>query len=114
MRLSLPGSVAAFGSTYSSRRPFPLMSMISAVHPCAFSSSPVSSHSFVFNHPTTGPPPLVQRVRLAFSANIGLCAVALLVQIGSVPQYGDGPATCGGDAGGMFGSRSVTGTRVAV
>src|SRR5688572_30881782 len=49
------------------------MSMISAVHPCALSSSPVSSHSFVFSHPTTAPPPLVQRVRLASSANIRWC-----------------------------------------
>src|SRR5688572_9491966 len=180
MRLSLAGSTGALGSTYSSRRPFPLMSMISAVHPCAFSSSPVSSHSLVFNHPITGPPPLVQRVLLASSANIrwcvpkqvetcfislvlgsytatwrlellsgksfaerwvdpalqksglfgprtfdvihtrpvssniGLCTFARLVQIGSVPQYGDGPATCGGDEGGMFWSRSVTGTRVTV
>src|ERR1041384_5885295 len=46
-----------------------------------------------------------------FSSNIGLCTFALLVQIASVPQYGDGPATCCGDAGGMFGSRTVTGTR---
>src|SRR5688572_2467349 len=133
--------------------------MISGVHPCAFSSSPVSSHSFVFNHPITGPPPLVQSVRLASSANIrwcvpkqvemcfismvfgsyiarcrpeslsgkrradawldpalqkaglfgprtfdviqrrpvssniGLCTLALLFQIGSVPQYGEGPMT---------------------
>src|SRR5215216_2426355 len=73
MRLSFLGSVASLGSTYSSRRPFPLMSMISAVHPCAFSSSPLSSHSFVLSHPTTGPPPLIQRVRLASSANIRWC-----------------------------------------
>src|SRR5688572_18235926 len=180
MPLSLLGSVGALGGTYSSRRPFPLMSMISGVQPCAFSSSPVSSHNFVFNQPITGPPPLVHRVLLASSANIrwcvpkqvemcfislvfgsyiarwrfellsgkslaegwldpalqksglagprtldviqtrpfsssiGLCTVALLVQIGSVPQYGEGPATCGGDAGGMFGSRMVTGTRLTV
>src|SRR5687768_1057253 len=73
MPLSLPGSVGAFGGTYSSRRPFPLMSMISGVQPCAFSSSAVSSHSFVFNQPITGPPPLVQRVLLASSANIRWC-----------------------------------------
>src|SRR5688572_30750502 len=156
------------------------MSRISAVHPCAFSSSPVSSQSFVFNHPTTGPPPLVQSVRFAssanirwcvpkqvemcfisfvfgsytarwrpdalsgkrradgwldpslqkaglsggrtleviqtcpFSSNIGLCTFARLVQIASVPQYGEGPATWGGDAGGVFGSRSVTGMRLTV
>src|SRR5688572_5254975 len=155
------------------------MSMISAVHPCALSSSPVSSHSLVFTHPTTGPPPLVQRVRLASSANIrwcvpkqvetcfisfvfgsytatwrfallsgksfadgwldpalqksglaggrtleviqtrpfsssiGLCTFARLVQIASVPQYGEGAPTCAGTAG-VFGSRTVTGTRDAV
>src|SRR5215208_6736292 len=72
-RLSLLRSTGALGSTYSSRRPFPLMSRISAVHPCARSSSPVWSHSLVLNHPTTGPPPLVQRVRLASSANIRWC-----------------------------------------
>src|SRR5688500_4770717 len=154
--------------------------MINGVHPCAFSSSPVSSQSFVFNHPITCPPPLVQSVRFASSANIrwcvpkqvetcfisfvagsyaatwrfellsgkrradgwfdpalqnaglsggrtrdviqtrpvssniGLCTLARLVQIGSVPQYGEGPATVGGDAGGVFGSRSVTGTRLTV
>jgi hypothetical protein len=49
-----------------------------------------------------------------FSSNIGLCTVARLVQIGSEPQYGDGTATCGGEAGGVFGSRSVTGTRLTV
>src|SRR5688572_16316430 len=164
-RLSFAGSTGAFGSTYSSRRPFPLMSRISAVHPCAFSSSPVSSQTFVFNHPTTGPPPLVQSVRFAssanirwcvpkqvatcfisfvfgsytarwrpelfsgksfaegwldpalqksglfgprtldviqtrpFSSNIGLCTFARLVQIGSVPQYGDANGTCCGEEG---------------
>src|SRR5687768_18378636 len=36
------------------------------------------------------------------SSNIGLCTFALLFQIGSVPQYGDGPATCCGDEGGML------------
>src|SRR5687767_6257694 len=48
------------------------------------------------------------------SSNIGLCTFALLFQIGSVPQYGDGPTTCCGDEGGIVGSRSVTGTRVTV
>jgi hypothetical protein len=31
------------------------------------------SHSLVLNHPTTGPPPLIQRVRSASSANIRWC-----------------------------------------
>src|SRR5688572_18155719 len=41
-----------------------------AVHPCDFSSSPVSSNIFVFSQPTTGPPPLVHSVLFASSANI--------------------------------------------
>src|SRR5215207_4505910 len=48
------------------------------------------------------------------SSSIGLCTFARLVQIASVPQYGEGTATCCGDAGGVLGSRSVTGIRVAV
>src|SRR5687767_8222520 len=72
-RLSLVESSGALGSTYSSRRPFPFMSRTSAVHPCALSSSPVSSHSLVFNHPTTCPPPLIQSVLLASSANSKWC-----------------------------------------
>src|SRR5687768_16611714 len=47
-----------------------------------------------------------------FSSNIGLCTFALLVHIGSVPQYGEGAAT--GPGPGVFGSRTVTGTRLAV
>src|SRR5688572_30600863 len=49
-----------------------------------------------------------------FSSSIGLCAFARLVQMASVPQYGEGPATCGGAARGVFESRTVTGTRVTV
>src|SRR5687767_8946947 len=49
-----------------------------------------------------------------FSSNIGLCTFALLFQIASVPQYGEGPMTCCPVAGGMFGSRRVTGTRLTV
>ena len=33
--------------------------MTSAVQPCDFTSSPVSSNIFVFSQPTTWPPPLV-------------------------------------------------------
>src|SRR5687767_4252769 len=180
MRLSLAGSTGTLGSVYSSRRPFPLLSTISAVHPCALSSSPVSSHSLVFTHPITCPPPLVQSVRLASSANIrwcvpkqvemcfisfvfgsytatwrfellsgktfaegwldpalqnsglgggrtleviqtrpfsssiGLCTFARLVQIASVPQYGEGIWTCACAASGVLGSRTVTGILLAV
>ena len=47
--------------------------MIRAVQPWAFASSPVSSNSFVFSQPTTCPPPLVQSVLLASSANARWC-----------------------------------------
>src|SRR5215208_8206275 len=49
------------------------MSSTSGVHPCDFSSSPVSSNIFVFNQPTTGPPPLVHSVLFASSANMRWC-----------------------------------------
>ena len=67
------GSTGWLGSTYASRLPLPLVSMISAVQPCDFTSSPVSSNIFVFSQPTTCPPPLVQSVLLASSANIRWC-----------------------------------------
>ena len=47
------------------------------------------------------------------SSNMGLCTLFLLVQMTSSPQYGDG---CGSDApaaGGVLGSRTVNGTRLA-
>src|SRR5687767_8858309 len=49
-----------------------------------------------------------------FSSNIGLWTFARLVQMASVPQYGEGPITCCGTAGGVSGSRTVTGTRLTV
>src|SRR5688572_29196019 len=73
MRRSFAGSAGWFGSVYSSRFPFPFASTTSAVQPCDFSSSPVWSNIFVFSQPTTGPPPLVQSVLLASSANIRWC-----------------------------------------
>src|SRR3712207_8230315 len=48
------------------------------------------------------------------SSSIGLCTFARLFQMASVPQYGEGTATCACAASGVFGSRTVTGTRVAV
>ena len=47
------------------------------------------------------------------SSSIGLCTLFLLVQIASSPQYGDG---CGivGVVGGVFGSRTVSGTWLIV
>src|SRR5918992_2477593 len=73
MRLSFVGSTGWFGSTYSPRLPSPFVSRMGAVHPCDFSSSPVSSNILRFNHPTTGPPPLVHSVLFASSANIRWC-----------------------------------------
>jgi hypothetical protein len=68
--LSFVGSTGSFGSTYASRLPLPFVSRMSAVQPCDFSSSCVSSNIFVLSQPTTAPPPLVQSVRFASSANI--------------------------------------------
>ncbi len=49
-----------------------------------------------------------------FASSIGLWTFALLSQIGSSPQYGDGAGMLGDDAGLVFGSRTVSGTRLAV
>src|SRR6267142_2746590 len=67
MRLSFVGSTGWFGSTYSSRLPLPLVSRTSAVQPCDFAASPVSSNILVLSQPTTPvPPPLdVHSVSLA-------------------------------------------------
>src|SRR5215467_534362 len=70
MRWSFVGSIGWLGSVYSPRLPSPLVSRMSAVQPCDRSSSPVSSNSLVSSHPTTAPPPLVQSVRFASSANM--------------------------------------------
>jgi len=47
-----------------------LVSSTKAVQPCDFISSCVSSNIFVFNQPTTCPPPLVHSVLFASIANI--------------------------------------------
>src|SRR5438876_9368075 len=75
MRLSLAGSTGWFGSTYSSRLPLPLVSSTSAVQPCDFCSSPVSSNIFTLSQPTTSPPPplLVHSVLFASLANCRWC-----------------------------------------
>src|ERR1043166_660412 len=57
MRMSLPGSCGLPGSVYSSRTPLPLVSTTSAVQPCDFSMSPVSSSILVLIQPTLPPPP---------------------------------------------------------
>src|SRR6185503_10709616 len=88
MRLSLVGSTGALGSTYSSRLPLPFVSRISAVQPCDFSSSPVSSNIFVLSHPTTGPPPLVHSVLLASSANMRWCVLKHVPICVSFPVFG--------------------------
>src|SRR5438552_1690843 len=76
IRLSLVGSTAWLGSTYSPRLPSPLVSRMSAVQPCDFCSSPVSSNIFRFSQPMTplwGPPALVHSVLSASSANTRWC-----------------------------------------
>src|ERR1017187_6564177 len=61
---------------YSSRLPFPLVSRTSAVQPCDFCPSWVSSNIFVFSQPRTSPPgPLNHKVLLASSANIKCCVL---------------------------------------
>src|SRR3982750_2021380 len=63
---------------------------MSGVQPCDFSSSPVSSNSFVFSHPTTGPPPLVHSVLFASSANMRWCVakhVEMCVSFFDVGSY---------------------------
>jgi hypothetical protein len=47
------------------------------------------------------------------SSNIGLWTLFLLVQMTSLPQYGDGCIIAGG-VGGVVGSRTVSGIRVVV
>src|SRR5215467_3932620 len=75
-RLSLAGSTGSFGSTYSSRLPLPFVSRMSAVHPCDFASSPVSSNVLRFSQPMTpltGPPALVHSVLFVSSAKTRWC-----------------------------------------
>ena len=70
------GSTGWSGSTYSSRRPLPLVSRTSAVHPWDFTSSPVSSNIFRFSQPMTplpGPPALVHSVLFTSSAKTRWC-----------------------------------------
>src|ERR1041385_2582436 len=67
---------------------------MSAVQPCARSSSPVSSNSFVSNQPTTGPPPLVQSVRFASSANIRWCVPKQVLIVVSFLVFGSYIASC--------------------
>jgi hypothetical protein len=45
---------------------------------------------------------------------MGLWTLALLFQMTSSPQYGDGAGMSGGCAGWVFGSRTVSGMRLAV
>src|SRR5262245_51028208 len=68
MRMSLPGSCGLPGSVYSSRTPLPFVSSTSAVQPCAFSISPVSSSSLVLIQPTFPPPPPVDIHSVSFAS----------------------------------------------
>src|SRR6516165_6619551 len=65
IRLSFAGSIAWFGSTYSSRLPLALVSRTNGDQPCAFAASPVSSSTLVLIQPATGPVPLSQSVLFA-------------------------------------------------
>src|SRR3954453_1053068 len=56
-RASLPSCTAAPGSVYWSILPLPLVSRTKGAPPCAFTASPVSSHSLVLSQPATGPDP---------------------------------------------------------
>src|SRR5215831_2422947 len=67
---------------------------MSAVQPCACSSSPVRSKSFVFNHPMTGPPPLVHSVRFESSANIKWCVPKHVLMCVSFFVFGSYIASC--------------------
>src|SRR5262245_43792033 len=71
MRLSLAGSVAAFGSTKSSSLPLPLVSSTNGAQPCALAASPVSSNTLVLSQPATCPVPLNQSVASASEPNCG-------------------------------------------
>jgi hypothetical protein len=64
-----------------------LVSRISAVQPCDFCSSPVASNILVFNQPTTWPPPLVQSVLLASSANMRWCVLKHVLMCVSFPVF---------------------------
>src|SRR5215213_1144249 len=68
MRASLPGSIGLPGSVYSSRWPLPLVSSTSAVQPCDFSMSPVSSSILVLSQPTLPPPPPVLNHSVSFAS----------------------------------------------
>jgi hypothetical protein len=48
------------------------------------------------------------------ASSMGLWTLLLLVQMTSSPQYGDGCGIVGAAEGGVFGSRTVKGTRLAV
>ena len=96
MRLSFVGSSGWFGSTYASRLPLPFVSRINGVHPCDFTSSPVSSNIFVFSQPTAPPPPplLVHNVLFASSANIRWCVLKQVLMCVSFLVFGSYIASC--------------------
>src|SRR5438874_3834677 len=101
MRLSLVGSIGSFGSTYSSRFPLPLVSRISAVQPCDFTSSPVSSNILRFSQPMTplwGPPALVHRVLFASSAKTRWCVEKHVLISVILPDLGSYIDSCRLDA----------------
>src|SRR4029078_11553512 len=83
----------------SPRLPLRFVSMISAVQPCDFSSSPVSSNILVFSQPTTGPPPLVHYVLFASSTNMRWCVLKHVPMCVSLPVFGSYTASWRPDRG---------------
>src|SRR3569833_1256110 len=61
-RMSLPACAGAPGSVYSSTLPLPFVSRTNGAQPCAFTASPVASHTLVLTQPATGPVPENHRV----------------------------------------------------
>src|SRR5215213_3321915 len=91
IRLSLFGSSGWLASTYSSRLPLPLVSMISGVQPWDFTSSPVSSYILVFTQPTPplcGPPALVHSVLLASWPKYRWCVLKQVLISDHFPLFG--------------------------
>src|SRR5215467_1417203 len=101
IRLSLFGSSGSLASTYSSRLPLPLVSMISGVHPCDFASSPVSSYILVLSQPTTplaGPPADVHSVLLASLAKYRWCVGKQVLISDHLSVFGSYMESCRGDS----------------
>src|SRR5580765_2687481 len=101
MRLSFFGSTGSLWPTYSSRLPLPLVSMISGVQPCDFTSSPVSRYILVLSQPTTplaGPPALVHSVLFASLAKYRWCVEKQVLMSFHSPVFGSYTERCRGES----------------